>query len=602
MNLDLKFISQISAPSTVFQLNVDPHGRLWAAAPGGLFRVDYKNWEPVLGSFPLSQVLSVLSVGKIVWASGLSGGLVFSKDSGNSWQNCILEQVSSPVTCLCVSPCFDKDTTVLAGTAGDGILRSVDGGHVWQLANFGLRDFDIYTCVSSEWLHKETVYVGTSDGIYYSPNGGRAWRFSGLEGKSILSMALHPDFDSHPVILAGSDGEGLFRSLDGGKNWSHVDVSGETNLTVNTILFDGDLCLSGTSEAGILLSFDGGLSWKTTETQLPPVLCLARQADKIFASFYEAGIFSSEDGGRSWQQISEWVAHSFTSFAGINSAKRNSFLAGGLQSGLWKSDTIHSGWKEQLFQGSSMPVFALCSCSGKAYWGSEVGVFRFVDTEDRWEQCLSTPGAIISLACSASHLVAGSVDGQVWHSSDHGLSWNSLNMPVDGLPVVALNLRVQGENLEIFVALADQNRNMLRIWCTKSNLAARLPLHWDLWLSEHTTYGSVFFMDPRKENEYVAAIGNSILNFRDGQWQRFIPSGIPDPIRCLVYLPGSNLFLAAAGYSLFESQDLELWTPVNSGSSRKAFTGFIEASTLDGSSTIFGITTSGELFKINLTI
>jgi photosystem II stability/assembly factor-like uncharacterized protein len=313
MSLDFIRLSQIPAPSTIFHLSSGKAGNLWAASPAGLFSSRDEDWMPVLQTFPFSQVGTVLDLGKTALAAGLSGGLVYSRKAGENWQYAVLEQVTSPVTCLAASPNFPEDQVILAGTAGDGVLRSVNGGQSWQLVNFGLRDFHIYALeTATVWGLKEASFSGTANGIYYSPNGGRAWRFSGLDGITVLSLALHPDFENSPIILAGTENQGIWRSEDSGQNWSPVEVPGFEELTINAFLRFENAWLAATSDAGVLTSDDDGLTWKFTNSPLPPILTLAQSLGNLYAGTYQQGIYHSLDGGNTWEPVESWVAQRFS--------------------------------------------------------------------------------------------------------------------------------------------------------------------------------------------------------------------------------------------------------------------------------------------------
>lgn len=59
--------------------------------------------------------------------------------------------------------------SVYAGTQGDGVYRSADGGESWAQA--GLSDFDVFSLAAGGG----TVYAGTWDGVYRSVDGGDSW-------------------------------------------------------------------------------------------------------------------------------------------------------------------------------------------------------------------------------------------------------------------------------------------------------------------------------------------------------------------------------------------------------------------------------------------
>src|SRR5437867_3707615 len=68
------------------------------------------------------------------------------------------------------------DTTVLAGSYGDGLFRSTDGGRGWQPANTGLHD-SAFRTITPDPLDPAAILCGTEPGrAYRSTDGGRSWQ------------------------------------------------------------------------------------------------------------------------------------------------------------------------------------------------------------------------------------------------------------------------------------------------------------------------------------------------------------------------------------------------------------------------------------------
>lgn len=59
----------------------------------------------------------------------------------------------------------------------DGIFRSANRGERWSPWNFGLLDLNVLALAISPCFESdETIFAGTESGIFRSTNGGRAWR------------------------------------------------------------------------------------------------------------------------------------------------------------------------------------------------------------------------------------------------------------------------------------------------------------------------------------------------------------------------------------------------------------------------------------------
>lgn len=168
--------------------------------------------------------------------------------------------------------------TILVGTAGQGVLRSVDDGATWH--RLGLKE---------------------------------AIEFDG----TVRALAVDP---SNPArVLAGAD-VGLCLSTDGGAHFTRVD-SPINGLTVWSIAFspsDPSLVFAGTgapSRARMFRSRDGGASWESLGVELPEfcqgvnrprilATCVHPQrASEVWFGVEEGGAWRSDDAGDTWQRV-----------------------------------------------------------------------------------------------------------------------------------------------------------------------------------------------------------------------------------------------------------------------------------------------------------
>jgi photosystem II stability/assembly factor-like uncharacterized protein len=172
------------------------------------------------------------------------------------------------VLTLALSPDYDQDGVLFAGTAQDGIFRSADRGRRWVGWNFGLADLNVLNlALSPRFATDETLWVGTETGLFRSTNGGRAWREVPFptEWAPVLSLAVSPDYDRDGMIFVGTDSCGLFRSRDQGETWERLD-EGALPSPVNALAISPRfplrpdlLALTGVA---LLLSRNGGCSWQ----------------------------------------------------------------------------------------------------------------------------------------------------------------------------------------------------------------------------------------------------------------------------------------------------------------------------------------------------
>ncbi len=125
--------------------------------------------------------------------AGVFGSVLRSHDRGATWQVAELRSPPPVVSCLAVSPAYERDGIAFAGTLQDGVFRSADRGTRWAAWNFGLIDLQVLClALSPAFGQDDTLVAGTETGLFRSTNGGRAWRELGLPTAlaPVLSVAF----------------------------------------------------------------------------------------------------------------------------------------------------------------------------------------------------------------------------------------------------------------------------------------------------------------------------------------------------------------------------------------------------------------------------
>jgi photosystem II stability/assembly factor-like uncharacterized protein len=247
----------------------------YAARASGLYRsIDQGvSWQPAYASLGIEGDLTTLAVAasgseqsQFVFA-GLSGELLRSTDSGDTWELAPKPAPAPVFTALAPSPDFARDGRLFAGTMEDGVLTYLDYGRNWALWNMGLLDGNILClAVSPAYTEDQTLFAGVQSGLFRSSNGGRSWREVDLPigYTAVLSLAISPNFARDGTLYAGTEDHGLLRSTDRGRNWQPL---GERTWTepINSVLLGPEfaqkpelLVLHGGS---LLHSADGGSTW-----------------------------------------------------------------------------------------------------------------------------------------------------------------------------------------------------------------------------------------------------------------------------------------------------------------------------------------------------
>ena len=162
--------------------------------------------------------------------SGMFGGGPFrSTDGGGMWQQVTQGLLDAWIPAIAISPRFDTDSTVFTGTS-NGVFRSLNGGDTWQDRGIGeppppppapaAPDVNVRAlAVSPEFEADATVFAGTNGfldhGVYRSTDGGLSWQGAaqGLTNTDVFALAISPDFATDRTIFAGT-GDGVFRWID----------------------------------------------------------------------------------------------------------------------------------------------------------------------------------------------------------------------------------------------------------------------------------------------------------------------------------------------------------------------------------------------------
>ncbi len=164
-------------------------------------------------------------------------------------------------------------TTVYAGTQGQGVHRSSDGGHTWE--HLGL-DGHIVKALATSSAAPDTVWAGTKPArMFVSHDEGSTWAELGAFRKTRRWWFIQPA-ESPPTpfvhnivvspvdplrIIVGYEGTALVRSDDGGETWTghlHRTLRDCHGLAFNPAhpqwVYEGGYF-------GAVHSSDGGLTW-----------------------------------------------------------------------------------------------------------------------------------------------------------------------------------------------------------------------------------------------------------------------------------------------------------------------------------------------------
>lgn len=376
--------------------------------------------------------------GDNVFACG-GGGNFLSTTKGNSWKR--LASIH-PQAELGADTMVAKEATVIAGSRGYGLYRSVDNGVTWNKTT-GNQRIDALTVSGSvyfagvtptdqfgaatggqvhrsdddglTWSNKSNglpntpvlalavngtaVFAGTANfgifsagggsGIYRTLNNGETWT---AVNNGLTSLGVHALANTGSDLYAGTE-NGLFRSSNNGDSWTRIGAT-LTDQRVFALYANGNLLLAGTVAGGLFRSTDGGATWALAGLAKLDIRAFAAAGSTLFAATLSGGVYRSNNAGATWTQVN----------AGIESE--------GIQSIRITGETI-------LVAGSSGSIYH--STNNGASWNTTSGLGT-VNVND------TTLHNNIVFACSSgadprSHLLPARTGAGVFRSNDNGLTW-----------------------------------------------------------------------------------------------------------------------------------------------------------------------------------
>jgi photosystem II stability/assembly factor-like uncharacterized protein len=221
-----------------------------------------------------------------------------------------------------------SDDAILAGTYGDGLFRSDDGGRSWDRVDGGLTA-STFRFVTAELAGTEPARV------HRSSDGGRSWEelegITRIEGHEQWFLPYSPRAGaarnalvSGDRVLVAAEVAGLLRSDDGGRTWVCEPVAGDEDVhhvtghpddpdIVYVSLGTASLTQRGGEHGGIARSRDGGRTWEKVETDytraviVPPArpdLLLAGPALRVGRG---GRIVVSADDGDTWDPAGDGI-------------------------------------------------------------------------------------------------------------------------------------------------------------------------------------------------------------------------------------------------------------------------------------------------------
>jgi photosystem II stability/assembly factor-like uncharacterized protein len=241
----------------------------------------------------------------VVYAGLAYHGVFRSADQGVSWTLRSTGLVGSDVRALVSVP--SSPSTVYAGTYGDGVHRTTDGGRTWHRRGLVGR---IVNDLSVHPSSPRTVYAATDRGVYRTTDAGLSWRriTSGVAGAGAHGVAVAP---SNASVVYTVNWMGVSKSVDAGRTWQQLNVppnamywSVAVHPTRSGTAWVGGQVLNYT----VLRTTDGGRTWRSSLAcpmhSGPRDLTVdTRQPSVLYAGCETYGVYRSLDSGVTWRRV-----------------------------------------------------------------------------------------------------------------------------------------------------------------------------------------------------------------------------------------------------------------------------------------------------------
>ena len=419
-------------------------GRLYASSTDGLFAFDPdiegSTWERIgLAGYALRAAFE--GSDGTVFAGSVTGTVFQASVDGTSWHS---TPVASTAILSLYAERFGEREVVFAGTAGEGLFLSVDGGATWRLA-LGSGD-----AVPALGGGDGTVWASIAgDGLRRSDDGGLSWqpvRWSNLR-------AQHVEAGPGGLVVAGDGGPyGLFAYARSTNTWRSIGLAHDAERPwriIDDVIIapDGRLyavateIIDGARRSVLYRSIDAGTTWETAHTfpsqgpygteglvstlaAGPTGTLIAGTGPRAMGDEpYVALLYRSADGGTTWQEVATLDAHRIEALA---FAPDGTAYAGVGFEGpeLFRSNDGGQTWSNlgPVATGENVhTVMALAATDDGAIIAAlNAGTYRSTDRGATWQLAIDRNHRALATHGRNEILAGGS---GVHRSSDGGRSW-----------------------------------------------------------------------------------------------------------------------------------------------------------------------------------
>lgn len=262
-------------------------------------------------------------------------GVFYTTDFGDSWSHTGWKQGKTFATFAVGSGC--GDTLLVA--AGNGVMRSIDGGSSWRITT----PWHVTEVQDVVMSNSGRGLAGTPYGILASDDRGASWFDLEVDLGSRSTPGAH--FTSAVRIgrngteFAGTE-EGLLRVSPAG--WTEIE---EPVRSIRQSPHDAATWMVGLQNGGVRLTRDNGEHWEPSaitvtiyEAEFHPAL-----KNVLVAGGWQTGLLVSRDFGKTWERNETLPAESIHGIA-ISRRDPNVIIVGSMSDGVFVTADNGQTW------------------------------------------------------------------------------------------------------------------------------------------------------------------------------------------------------------------------------------------------------------------
>ncbi|MBL0174875.1 MAG: choice-of-anchor D domain-containing protein [Ignavibacteria bacterium] len=359
------------------------------------------------------------------WVVGGNGAIIQTKDGGVTWTSQNTPLRTTPFICLSVV-FVDAQTGLVSSNVGT-LLRTSDGGATWQRVPA--------PGASIQKLRRApdgSVWgFGSIGALARTTDAGLTWK---IFATGITSVVFDVSFPEPLHIVAACGSGTMLRSTDGGGTWLPVPLAVQTDV-VSLDFVSATHGFAVQRSAYLLRTTDGGATWRDSTIGVNSVRAIRfADANTGWLLSNSAGtVFKTSDGGITWRTVTVDPDARYT-FENVHVRSPLLALMVGDGGGMFQTTDGGASWTQLGTAITRAHMRAVSSVSDTSAWAFGDGAVFFTSDRGASWSANAAGGQPIhtGAALSATRIVAGGMQGQVYLSVNAGQSWTSSTLASAG--------------------------------------------------------------------------------------------------------------------------------------------------------------------------